>query len=419
MWTRMLRRVEGLMVRRRKRSGEVYFSDTTLRDGEQMPGVRLDPDGKVIIARALAEAGIDSLDAGFPAASKDDAEAIRRIVAEVRGPVITALCRTLRSDVDLAAECLAGAGPYRKGVTLFAGISPQHLKHKHGKSRAQMLELIVSSVAYAKRHFRIVSFGPEDASRADPAFLHEVYREVIAAGATTVGFPDTVGILTPEKAADCIKAIQDSVPNIGEALLGVHFHNDLGLATANALACVAQGVNIVQGTINGLGERAGNTSLEEVALALHLHRDQYKARCRFDPASLHGLGELVSNFTGVPIPPNKPVVGANVFRTEAGIHQDGLLKDVSTYVPYLPEVVGAGPVHLVLGKQSGRHAVRHCLERGGLRLTDAEVELVLDHLKHRACKPVYATEVDFDELLAEVFGPPSAGPRRARDAGAA
>ncbi len=407
MWGAMARPVERLMVRRRKRRGRVYLSDTTLRDGEQMAGVRLGPDAKLAIARALAEAGIDSIDAGFPAASAEERDAIRRIVAGVRGPVITALCRTARADIDHAADALAGGATYKTGVTLFVGVSPPHRRLKLARTRAEVVRMTVEAVRYARRTFRIVAVGAEDASRAEPEFLHEVYREAIAAGASTVGFADTVGILTPEKAADRVKAIQDGVPELAEALLAVHFHDDLGLGTANALACVTAGANIVQGTINGLGERAGNTPLEEVALALALHRDQYRARARLDLRRLRDLGAMVSRLTGVPVPPNKPVGGANLFVTEAGIHQDGLLKDPSTYLPYPPEVVGAGAVQLALGKHSGRHAVLHRLEGRGWAPDEGQVLRFLDHLKGRPRRAVYVTEAEIDELVVEVFGDPS------------
>ncbi len=408
MWWAMARPVERLMVRRRKRRGRVYLSDTTLRDGEQMAGVRLGPDAKLAIARALADAGIDSIDAGFPAASAEERDAIRRIVAGVRGPVITALCRTARADIDHAADALAGGATYKTGVTLFVGVSPQHRRLKLARTRAEVVRMTVEAVRYARRTFRIVAVGAEDASRAEPEFLHEVYREAIAAGASTVGFADTLGILTPEKAADRVKAIQDGVPELAEALLAVHFHDDLGLGTANALACVAAGANIVQGTINGLGERAGNTPLEEVALALALHRDQYRARARLDLRRLRDLGALVSRLTGVAVPPNKAVVGANLFVTEAGIHQDGLLKDASTYLPYPPEAVGAGAVRLALGKHSGRHAVLHRLEGRGWAPDEGQVLRVLDHLKGRPRRVVYVTEAEIDELVVEVFGDTSA-----------
>ena len=403
MLSTAIRQIEKMMIWRHKRQGLLFLSDTTLRDGEQMPGVRLSPTDKVAIAKALAAAGIHSIDAGFPAAAPEEVQAIRQISQAVRGPVINAHCRTLPGDIDAAVEALQDAPRYKRGVTLFIGISPLHREHKHRKSKAEIIKMTVDAIQYAKQHFRIVSFGPEDATRTEPEYLHEIYTEAIAAGATTIGFADTVGFLTPDKAADCIKGIQDNVPNLGDALLGVHFHNDLGLGTANALACVAQGVNIVQGTINGVGERAGNTALEEVIMALTLHQDQYRVKCHVDPSQIYELSKLVTRLTGFRPQANKAVVGENVFATESGVHQDGLMKKPETYLPFLPEVVGAPPVRLVLGKHSGRHAVKHRMEEVGVTLNDEQTQQVIVHLKRGANKPLYDSRQDLRDLLDEVF----------------
>lgn len=399
----LLRQIERTVIWHHKRKQHVFLSDTTLRDGEQMPGIRLDPEQKVAVAKALADAGIHSIDAGSPAASEEEVEAIRRIVRQVRGPIITAHCRTLAADIDRVADALEAARPYHKSVTLFIGVSPIHRQKKHNKSKAEIVRMSVEAIQYAKRHFRLVTFGPEDASRAEPDYLHEIYREAIDAGATTIGFADTVGILTPGKAADRIKRIQDSVPNMAHALLAVHFHNDLGLGTANALASVEAGVDIVQGTINGVGERAGNTPLEEVVMALQLHRDQYRVECGVEPAKLKALSCLVSRLTGFVPALNKPVVGEGLFVTESGVHQDGLLKDPASYLPFLPADVGAGPIQLVLGKHSGRRAVRHLAERFEIALNDEHVQRVVRHLKGKPARKSYRTEEDFRTLLAEVF----------------
>jgi 2-isopropylmalate synthase len=398
-----LRRIEKMVIWRHKLKGLLFISDTTLRDGEQMPGIRLSPDDKVEIAQALAGAGIHSIDCGFPAAAPEEVEAIRRISRSVRGVVLNAHCRTLKSDIDAAVEALQDAPRFKRGVTLFIGISPLHREHKHRKSKAEIIRMTVDAVQYAKEHFQIVTFGPEDATRTEPEYLHEIYTEAIAAGCTTIGFADTVGILTPDKAADCIKGIQDHVPNLGDALLAVHFHNDLGLGTANALACVAQGVNIVQGTINGVGERAGNTALEEVIMALTLHPDQYQVQCHVDPSKLYALSQLVAQLTGFQPQANKAVVGPNVFATEAGVHQDGLMKNPATYLPFMPEAIGAPPFRLVLGKHSGRHAVQHRMAEIGITLSDEQTQQVLLHLKHGANRPLYDTPEELRELHSEVF----------------
>jgi 2-isopropylmalate synthase len=390
--------------------GKLFLSDTTLRDGEQMPGVRLGPEDKVAIAKALAKAGIHSIDAGFPAAAREEIEAIQQIVKELLpagkalfGPIINAHCRTLKSDIDAAAEALHEARFFKRAVTLFVGISPLHRERKHRKSKAEIVKMAVDAIAYAKQHFLIVTFGPEDASRTEPDFLHEIYREAIDAGATTIGFADTVGFLTPDKAADMIKGIQDCVPNMGDALLAVHFHNDLGCATANALACIQEGVNIVQGTINGTGERAGNTPLEEVVMALTLHPDQYQVHCSVKPTHLYGLSQLVARLTGYQPPANKAVVGRNMFLTQSGVHQDGLLKDPASYLPFLPEQIGAPPPRLVLGKHSGRRAVRHRMEEIGKQLSDEQVQLIVNYLKDGAKKSMYDSSAEIQELYAEVF----------------
>jgi len=302
-------------------------------------------------------------------------------VGVVKKPVLTALCRTLPGDVDAADEALAGNPRHKRGVSLFCGTSPLHRRHKLQKSEPEVLRLIADSIAYAAEKFVIVAFSPEDASRTELPYLCEVYREAIDAGATTIGFPDTAGILTPDKARRFIRTIFDKVPNINKALVAVHFHNDLGLAVANTLACVEEGANVVQCTVNGIGERAGNASLEEVAMALVLHEDQYQRTAKIDTTRLAPLCRLVSERTGIALATNKPIGGANIFATEAGIHQDGLLKNPDTYLPYRPERVGADGITLVLGRHSGRSAVAHRLHELGFDLGDVHVLKVLEAIK--------------------------------------
>lgn len=376
-------KVRHAIISHHKRSGTVLFSDTTLRDGEQMPGATLEPHEKLRIAKALQETGIHSLDAGFPASSEADVEAIRLMIGVVTKPVLTALCRTVVADIDIAERALDGNPPHKKGVSLFCGTSPLHRVHKLNKSRTEVLKIITNTVSYAAERFRIVAFSPEDASRTEVDFLCQCYREAIDAGATTVGFPDTVGLLTPEKARDFIKAIQDGVPNLGRALLAVHFHNDLGLAVANTLACIQEGANVVQCTVNGIGERAGNASLEEVVMALAMHGDQYKRSFRIDTTKLAPLCHLVAELTGIAIPRMKPIGGANIFATEAGIHQDGLLKNPDTYLPFRPERVGGGDLQLVLGRHSGRKAVAHRLAELAIPASESDVIAVMELIKQQ------------------------------------
>ena len=377
-------KIRHAIISHHKRSGTVLFSDTTLRDGEQMPGATLEPFEKLQIARALQETGIHSLDAGFPASSEADIEAIRMMVGVITKPVLTALCRTVKSDIDAAERALDGNPLHKKGVSLFCGTSPLHRLHKLNRSRSEILQIITESVGYAASKFRIVAFSPEDASRTEVDYLCQCYREAIDAGATTVGFPDTVGLLTPEKARDFIRAIQDGVPNLDRALLAVHFHNDLGLAVANTLACIQEGANVVQCTVNGIGERAGNASLEEVVMALALHGDQYQRRFKMDTTKLAPLCQLVSRLTGISISRMKPIGGANIFATEAGIHQDGLLKNPDTYLPFRPEIVGGGDIQLVLGRHSGRKAVAHRLAELAIPANDAQVASIVELIKQQA-----------------------------------
>ncbi len=376
-------KVRQAIISHHKRSGRILFSDTTLRDGEQMPGATLEPHEKLRIALALQDAGVHSLDAGFPASSESDVAAIQMMIGVVTRPVLTALCRTVRADIDVANYALQGNPPHKRGVSLFCGTSPLHRVHKLNRSRSEVLGIITDTVSYAAQHFRIVAFSPEDASRTEVDYLCQCYRESIDAGATTIGFPDTVGLLTPEKARDFIKAIQDGVPNLDRALLAVHFHNDLGLAVANTLACIQEGVNVVQCTVNGIGERAGNASLEEVVMALALHEDQYVRRFSIDTTKLAPLCHLVAELTGVAISRMKPIGGSNIFATEAGIHQDGLLKNPDTYLPFRPEMVGGGEIQLVLGRHSGRRAVAHRLTELNLTATDGEVAAIANLIKQQ------------------------------------
>lgn len=394
MFSAINRKVKRFVLRQQKKKPLVLISDTTLRDGAQMPGVRLQPDQKLTIAQALAEAGVHSIDCGFPAAGESECEGIRRIARVVKGPTLSALARTVNADIDLAAEALAEVSPLKRAITLFIGTSPLHRAHKHEMGKTQIIATACRAIEYAQKYFEIISFGPEDASRTEPDFLFEVYEQAIQAGALSIGFTDTVGILTPHKAADMVKRIQDSVASMDDAMLAVHFHNDLGLATANSLACIHAGANIVQGTVTGIGERAGNVPIEEVVMALVLHEDEFKKKVTVNPRALAALCALVARLTGFDPAANKAVIGRNIFRTEAGIHQDGILAHPDTYMPFPPETIGAGPVELVLGAQSGRSAVRHHLAASGLDVNEEHVELVLGYLKGRPHNPADYPEIN-------------------------
>jgi 2-isopropylmalate synthase len=394
MFSAINRKVKRMALRYQKAKPLLRISDTTLRDGCQTPGVRLNPEQKATIAVALADAGIHSIDCGFPAAGPVEMDGVKRIAECVKGPFLSVHARTKREDVQAAAEALGRVSPMKRAVTIFIGVSPIHREHKHSMTRTHVIDAITQAIDWASAHFELINFGPEDASRTEPDFLTEVYEAAIQAGALSVGYTDTVGILTPRKAADAIKHIQDTVPSIDDAMIGVHFHNDLGLATANALACVKAGVNMVQGTINGIGERAGNTAIEEVVLAMTLHQDEYKRPVSVDPAKIAALSRLIAEMTHFVPAPNKAVVGRNIFRTETGVHQDGMLKHALTYMPFPPELIGAGEVEFVLGPNSGRNAVRYHLQREGLESTEEHVDMILNYLKNNEHPDSDRPEVD-------------------------
>ncbi len=394
MFSAINRKMKRMVLRYQKGRPLVRISDTTLRDGLQTPGVSLEPGQKAIVAQALADAGIHSIDCGFPAAGPIEMEGVKAIARKVNGPILSAHSRTKKEDIDASAEALANVSPFKRAITLFIGVSPLHREHKHGMTRAQIIRTLTDSIEYASKHFEIISFGPEDASRAEPEFLSEAYEAAIQAGCVSVGYTDTVGVQTPDKVAAAIRRIQDTVKSIDDAMIAVHFHNDLGLATANALAAVKAGANVVQGTINGIGERAGNTSIEEVVLALTLHHQEYQKSASVDPSKLFALSKLVAEMTGFRPAANKPVVGRNLFRTETGVHQNGQLKHRDMYMPFPPELIGAGPVELVLGPNSGKSAVRYHLEAAGLEPKDEHVDLILGYLKNGQIAASDMPEVD-------------------------
>ena len=373
--------VKRAIIRGHKRRGSLLVSDTTLRDGEQMPGATLDPQDKLAIAHRLAAVGVHSLDCGFAASSPADVDAIRLIAAEVDGPVLTSLARTVASDIDAAHEALDGLPMHRRGVSLFIGTSPLHRRDKLRKSKSEILDIAMAAVAHAAERFSVVSLAAEDASRTEPEFLADFAREAAAAGVSSLGLPDTVGIQTPEQVRDQIRMLRDAVPELERVLIAVHTHNDLGLAVANALAGVQEGATIVQGTFGGIGERAGNMPLEEFLLAVACHPDDYGPLEGIDLTAIRPLCEELAARSGLAIPPQKPVIGRNVFATEAGIHQDGLLKNPDTYLPYRPELVGVDGIELVLGRHSGKAAVANRLERAGLPHDEATIVAILARIE--------------------------------------
>ncbi|MCA9933713.1 MAG: 2-isopropylmalate synthase, partial [Anaerolineales bacterium] len=337
----------------------VRIFDTTLRDGEQSPGATLSSTEKLQIAHALADLGVDIMEAGFPAASPDDLEAVKQIAVEVgnkmRGdrepPVICGLARAVKSDIDRCWEAIRHARHPR--IHTFLATSPIHMKYKLKLDPEEVVEQVREMVAYARQYCDDVEFSPEDAGRSDPEFLYLVLGEAIKAGATTLNIPDTVGYTTPAEFGALIAGIARHTPGVENVVISVHCHNDLGLATANTLAGIQNGARQVEVTINGIGERAGNCSLEELVMALRTRRDAFRCDTAVDATQLCRLSRQVSRSTGFPVPPNKAVVGENAFAHESGIHQDGVLKNAETYEIMKPEDVGVKSTSLVMGKHSG------------------------------------------------------------------
>jgi 2-isopropylmalate synthase len=342
---------------------QVRIFDTTLRDGEQSPGFSLRVSEKLLLARQLDLLGVDIIEAGFPIASPADAEAVRRIATEIRRPVIACLARCHRKDLEKAAWAIEPAAQGR--IHTFIATSDLHLQAKLRMSREQCLETAIESVRFARHHAGDVEFSAEDATRSDLDFLCRVVEAVIKVGATTINLPDTVGYSTPEETRDFFRTIRERVPNAGKVIFSAHCHDDLGLAVANTLAAIEGGARQVECTINGIGERAGNAALEEIVMALHVRNDRLPHVTNVDTRQLYPSSDMLTQLTGQGVQVNKAIVGRNAFAHEAGIHQDGILKDRRTYEIMRAEDVGAPWNPLVLGKHSGRHAVqKRCTDLG-------------------------------------------------------
>ena len=378
---------------------KILIFDTTLRDGEQCPGASLNHQEKLEIAKQLARLGVDVIEGGFPIASPGDAKAVQLIAQTVKGPTIAALARSLPADIDAAAAALAPAK--KKRIHVFLATSPIHRKYKLRKAKEEILRQSVWAVKYAKRYTSNVEFSPEDASRTEPAFLYRVIEAVIKAGATTVNIPDTVGFAIPDEFGRLIQGIVEHVPNIQRATISVHCHNDLGLAVPNSLAAIKHGAGQVECTINGIGERAGNASLEEIVMSLKLRKDFYQAMTGIDTTQIYPTSRLVSTLTGLIVQPNKAVVGENAFRHESGIHQDGILKFRQTYEIMRAKDIGLGQSTLVLGKHSGRHAFSKRLTALGFRLSKEETTRVFERFKALADKKKEVFDADLVALVEE------------------
>ncbi|MGC8800134.1 MAG: 2-isopropylmalate synthase [Chloroflexus sp.] len=379
----------------------VRIFDTTLRDGEQAPGCTMTLEEKLEVARQLARLNVDIIEAGFPAASPGDWAAVHEIAREIGtpdGPIIAALARANRDDIDKAWSAIQPAA--KKRIHTFMSTSDIHLEYQFRKTRAEALHLIHEMVSYARSLCEDVEFSPMDAGRTDPLFLREAVAVAVAAGATTLNIPDTVGYLTPDEYGAMIRDLRENVPGIENCILSTHCHDDLGMAVANSLAGVRAGARQVECTINGIGERAGNASLEEVVMALHTRQQYYGLRTRINTREIARTSRLVSSFIGVPVPPNKAIVGANAFAHESGIHQDGVLKYRQTYEIMSAETVGFDSNTLVLGKHSGRHAFRKYLEEKGYKLNDDEFQHVFARFKDLCDRKKKVDDRDIEALIA-------------------
>lgn len=378
---------------------KIYIFDTTLRDGEQSPGVNLNTQEKVEIALQLEKLGVDRIEAGFPAASPGDLAAVNAVARAVKNATIIGLSRSRTQDIDAVREALQGAED--PCIHLFLATSPIHRQHKLRMTKEQVLETAEAAIRYAKQYFSKIEFSPEDAGRTELDFLCEVTEMAIRAGATVVNIPDTVGYMTPIEFGNIFKTLRENVPGIEKIQLSAHCHDDLGMATANALAAIENGAEQIEGTINGIGERAGNTALEEVALALETRFDYYQAKTTLNLKEIARTSRLVSKLTGMPVPGNKAIVGANAFAHESGIHQDGMLKEKSTYEIISPETIGLVESKLVLGKHSGRHAFREKLIDLGYDLDDEALNAAFAKFKDLADKKKQVSDEDIRALLEE------------------
>jgi 2-isopropylmalate synthase len=375
----------------------VRIFDTTLRDGEQSPGVRLDMAQKLEIGKALVDLGVDIIEAGFPISSPGDFESVNTLAKELKGVTICGLTRARSKDIEVAAEALKPAE--RPRIHTGLGVSENHLQHKLRMSREQALQAGVDAVKLARQYTDDVEYFMEDSGRADRDYVYQVVEAVIDAGATTVNVPDTTGYTYPEEYHELIGGIISNVPNSDKAIFSCHCHNDLGMATANTLAGVLGGARQVEVTVNGIGERAGNTSLEEVVMALNIRKDYFKVDCSIDTTKLLAISKLVSRLTGMMVQRNKAVVGANAYAHSSGIHQDGVLKERSTYEIIDPTMVGAEKSEIILTARSGRHGVKHRLAELGFNFPEERFERLYEEFLVMADTKSEVTGDDLRQLV--------------------
>lgn len=379
----------------------VKIYDTTLRDGEQMPGVNLNVSDKLRIAFLLQRLGVDCIEAGFPASSVNDFKAVFKIAEQVKGVQISALARAERGDIDKVAEALKDAE--NKKIHIFIATSDLHLKEKLHMTREQLVERIADTIAYAKTKCDTVLFSAEDATRSDRDFLCGVYETAISAGATVINIPDTVGYSAPEEYGELIRYVRSHVKNIENVEIGVHCHDDLGLAVANTLSGLSSGAEWAECTVNGIGERAGNASLEEVVMAIKTREDFYRMETGVITENIAKTSSAVSAVTGVYVAPNKAVVGKNAFSHESGIHQHGVLSNRLTYEVMTPESVGISNSEIVLGKHSGRHAFAEKIEEMGFRVDENICDAAFEAFKNLSCRKKEISEEDIRALIEEAI----------------
>ncbi|MGH7801193.1 MAG: 2-isopropylmalate synthase [Thermodesulfobacteriota bacterium] len=382
-------------------TGLVKIFDTTLRDGEQAPGCGMTAEEKLRVSYQLEKLGVDVIEAGFPASSEGDFQSVKLISESIRSCEIAGLCRANFNDIDRGWEAVKGAKSPR--IHTFIATSNIHLKHKLGKTRDEVLEIISAAVKHSKRYTENVEFSCEDATRTDLDYLCKAVDIAIKAGATTINIPDTVGYTVPEEFSYTIRTLKERVQALDKVTLSVHCHDDLGLAVANSIAAIKEGARQVECTINGLGERAGNASLEEIVMALKVRHDRNPFKTRIVTEQIYPTSRLVAHVTGVNVQPNKAIVGANAFAHEAGIHQDGVLKERITYEIMTPEEVGIPSNKIILGKHSGRHGFKRRLEEFGYFLSESDFQRVFQRFKELADKKKYVFDEDIEALISDEF----------------
>jgi 2-isopropylmalate synthase len=384
----------------KKKGKKIFIFDTTLRDGEQCPGASMTSSEKVQIAKQLERLGVDIIEAGFPAASKGEIEAIQMVSKAVRKSVVCALARMTKNDIDSAVEALRYAK--KKRVHVFLATSKIHRQFKLRKNKKELLAIVSENVRYAKKFVKDIEFSPEDASRTEPDFLVEIIRAAVKAGATAVNIPDTVGYSVPHEFAGLIQHLVKKIPALGKKIsLCVHCHNDLGLGVANSLSAIRSGANQVECTVNGIGERAGNAAMEEIVMALHTRKDTFDAYTGIRLKEITKTSRLVASITGLNVQANKAIVGKNAFRHESGIHQDGILKKRQTYEIMDPRTIGLSGTMLVMGKHSGRHAFKERLIKLGFDLENEQIEQAFTRFKALADKKKHVFDEDLEAIVED------------------